>query len=136
MVAPLDECSNFQERAALLGLIARNTASRKMNVEAVIAVSEVWFTVVKADDYDDDKHVMPSQDPDRKEAVMVVAEDSSGNLIHNAYEIIRKGDDVNLVLLKNDFPNAGKWQKKSEEVSNYLLDSFWSIYKDDCIKQK
>ena len=130
MVAPLDQCETSEARSSLMSFIAQKSKEKKLKVEASISVCEAWYSVIQKDVYESEGAVQPSQDPNKKEALMVAAEDDKGNCVENVYEIVRGKDGAKLVSLTGEFEDLGKWYLRNKSgIQNNLLTAFWSVYR-------
>jgi len=108
LISQLNELpATHQERTELMRFIGLTTAmsGKLRSLKQVFMVSEGWMSVVRKDDQ---RLMPPSQDPDRKEVLIISGLQLEGNRKHlRLFEILRYGEN-NGVDLQELFPDANK----------------------------
>lgn len=102
-------------RYEVLERLGAQLGHQRVKVVGVIMATEVWYTDhASLDEFT----VRPSQNPARKEAVMVVGSPVGGDPLVKMAEIVRQGDTVDLLPAK----------KGEQMVESNLLHAFWASY--------
>jgi len=99
--------ATHQERAELLRFVGMTTAmsGKLKSLNQVFMVSEGWMSLARKDGQ---PMIPPSQDPDRKEVLIVSGMQLEGNRKHlRLFEILRYGEN-NGVDLQELFPDANQ----------------------------
>jgi len=111
--------ATHQQRVELMRFVGMTTAmsGKLRSLEQVFMVSEGWMSVARKDSQ---SIIPPSQDPDRKEVLIVSGLQLEGNRKHlRLFEILRYGDN-NCVDLHELVPSS----EKDGPVEVPLLDAF------------
>ena len=95
----------------------------KFEVESVIFVSEAWLSIQKNTldgdgKIDKDKLIMPSEDPENKDILMISVETKTYNQMFS-YEVIRSGEG-DVVLSPEPIGPSEKTDKMDGLFSNFL----------------
>ena len=88
---------------------------KRMNIVALISVSEAWLSMVDKKDMKD--FTMTSKDPKKIEMLIFNAMDKEGNNLFHCHEI----KEVNA----KRFVSPKPYKEKMDKIENRLLGSFW-----------
>ena len=93
------------------------------SIEAVYMVSEAWFSMSDLDD-NSLKFKMPSEDPNKKEALVSSGVSQDGSSIFMMFEI-KKSIDLDTGRMKVSFVPIDEANKDGVEMESPLLQRFW-----------
>ena len=94
----------------------------RKEIDEITFLSEVWYSNPSKDKFDENKFIMPSQDPEKKEAIMILSADIKGKYNFSIQPFKKEGEKIT-------FEKDEKVETDTaDKFEDNLLKWFWRGY--------